>query len=310
MMTDVELLRAYAEEGSEAAFGELVGRQVNLVYAVARRQCGGDAALAEDVTQRVFTDLARKARALTGHALLGGWLYRSTRYAAADVVRAERRRRAREEEAQAMHAISQPTITEDDWKNLAPLLDAAVGALGERDREAVVARFFEGKSFGEIGTALRVTEDAARMRVDRALDRLRTGLVRRGVTSTSAALGIALAHQAAGAAAPAGLAASLSATALASAAELGVAGAWAGFLVMSKLQIGIAGVLAAAGLAVLTVQLNTRRALAGELAQVREESRALAALPPVAMSVGQGIATPQARPTAGAQRAGALLLRR
>jgi RNA polymerase sigma factor (sigma-70 family) len=172
MTTDAELLRAYAEKKSEAAFGELVRRQVNLVYAVALRQCGGDASLAQDVTQRVFTDLARKARQLSGHAMLGGWLHRSAWFAASDVVRAERRRRAREEEAQAMQDISKPGVADADWKNLAPLLDEAVGELPERDRDAVVARFFEGKTFGEIGATLRLSEDAARMRVERALEKL------------------------------------------------------------------------------------------------------------------------------------------
>src|SRR5712671_2467627 len=103
---DAELLRRYAEEKSEAAFAELVRRRVNLVYSVALRQVGGDAHLAEDVTQRVFADLARQAKQLTGHAVLSGWLYRSAQFAATDVVRAERRRRVREQEAQTMNEMS------------------------------------------------------------------------------------------------------------------------------------------------------------------------------------------------------------
>src|SRR5882672_7921209 len=101
--TDGELLRPYAEEKSEGAFAELVRRRVNLVYSVALRQCGGDASLAGDVTQKVFADLARKAQGLSRRAVLTGWLYRSAQFAASDLVRAERRRRAREEEAQTMN---------------------------------------------------------------------------------------------------------------------------------------------------------------------------------------------------------------
>src|SRR6186713_3305826 len=143
MPTDVELLRRYAEEGSEEAFGELVRRHVNLVYSIALRQCGGDVHHAEDVTQRVFTDLGRKARSLSGYTVLGGWLYRSAQFAASDVVRAERRRRAREQEAQAMQEIFRPDAasSEADWQRLAPVLDQAIGELAARDRDAVVLRF-------------------------------------------------------------------------------------------------------------------------------------------------------------------------
>src|ERR1051325_7277046 len=95
-VSDHELLRRYVGEKSEVDFAELVRRRIGLVYGVALRQCGGDASLAQDVTQRVFVDLARKAAALAGHTVLSGWLHRSARFAASDVVRAERRRRVRE----------------------------------------------------------------------------------------------------------------------------------------------------------------------------------------------------------------------
>src|SRR3954468_19128631 len=105
MVEDSELLRRYVEERSQAAFTQLVERRVNLVYAVALRQVGGDAHLAEDVTQKVFADLARKAASLTGRPVLSGWLYRSAQYAGTDVVRSERRRRAREQETQFMNEV-------------------------------------------------------------------------------------------------------------------------------------------------------------------------------------------------------------
>src|SRR5438093_268951 len=74
-----QLLRAYAERNDEEAFGELVRRHINVVYGAALRQTGGDTALAEDITQTVFTDLARKSKALSPEILLGGWLYRDSR---------------------------------------------------------------------------------------------------------------------------------------------------------------------------------------------------------------------------------------
>lgn len=270
MPTDAELLRAYADEKSEAAFGELVRRQVNLVYAVALRQCGGDAYLAEDVTQRVFADLARKARKISGYAMLGGWLFRSAQFAASDVVRAERRRRAREEEAQARQEISRPTAPEADWRKLAPVLDQAIGELPAHDRDAVVLRFFEGRPFGEIGTTLRLTEDAARMRVERALEKLRVALGRRGITSTTTALGVALAGQA-GAAAPAGLAGSVTAAALAGATSIGGVAAALSFMSTTKITVGI---IVAAGIFALSATVyegRQKRVAQAELAAANRE---------------------------------------
>jgi len=105
MDDDRQLLRRYAKDGSEAAFGELVARHVNLVYSAALRRTGGDAHLAQDVAQLVFTDLARKARSVPENVVLAGWLHRATRYAAAQLLRTERRRAAREQEAVTMNSI-------------------------------------------------------------------------------------------------------------------------------------------------------------------------------------------------------------
>jgi len=221
-LEDAELLRCYAADRSEAAFVELVRRHLGPVYAFALRRVGGDAHLAEDVAQVVFTTLARKAASLADRQVLGGWLCRAAHFAARDMVRAERRRRARESEAQTMHDISTDTGAEIDWEKLHPVLGETMGELNDDDRDAVWLRFFEGRSFAEVGARLRLTENAARMRVERALDKLHGALARRGVTSTAAALGGALTRQAA-VAAPARLAASVTGAALAGTAGTGAA---------------------------------------------------------------------------------------
>lgn len=164
MIEDAELLRCYVEERSEGAFAQLVKRRVGLVYSVAVRQCGGDTHLAEDVTQRVFAHLARKAKELARRPVLSGWLYRSAQFAASDVVRGERRRRAREEENHQMSEISNEGRGADsgqgavDWGKLRSVLDEAMGELGEEDRDAVALRFFEEKSFAEIGGRFALSE--------------------------------------------------------------------------------------------------------------------------------------------------------
>lgn len=239
MSTDAELLRRYAEEGSEAAFAELVRRHLDLVYFAALRQVGGDAHRAEEVAQSVFTDLARKARTLTGHATLIGWLHTGTRFAAAKARRADFSRQHHEREASTMNALLSDSDSAANWDRLRPTIDDAIQELGERDREAVLLRFFENRPFAEIGAVLRVSEDAARMRVERALDRLRTAFARRGVTSTGAALATILAHQA-GAAAPVGLASAITSTALAGVAA-GAAATGMGFLFMSKMTTTLLG---------------------------------------------------------------------
>jgi len=247
MNSDTELLRQYAHDRSEAAFAELVRRRLDLVFSVALRQVGGDAQLAEDVAQKVFADLARKAAALSTHPALSGWLYRSAQFAATDVVRTERRRRAREQEAQTMHDISFDPAADADWEKLRPMLDQMLGDLAECDRNAVALRFFEGQAFADIGRTLRLTEEAARKRVERALDRLQARLTRRGVTSTTAALAGALANQV-NAAAPAGLAARVIASALVG-ASAAAGGAAAGLAILTFMNTTkIIGVTAAIAL--------------------------------------------------------------
>lgn len=209
MLTDAALLGRYAGTRDDAAFRELVHRHVDAVFSAAVRRVGGDRQLAEDVTQRVFVELARQSRVLQRHPVLSAWLHLTTRNQAAAVVRAERRRKRREAEAETMRRLTDDPAP-PDWSRLAPSIDAAIDQLGETDRRAVLLRFMDRKSFAEIGETLRVSEDAARMRVDRALDKLRAGLARRGIESTAAALGLALSAQAVGAA-PAGLAASVTA---------------------------------------------------------------------------------------------------
>ena len=219
-MTDGELLRSYARDRSESSFEELVRRHIDLVYAAALRQVNGDTHQAGDVTQSVFTDPARKAAKLAGHPSLAGWLYTSTRFLAANARRAELRRHVREQEAHAMNAILQSHDPEPDWTQVRPLLDEAMHTLDEPDREAVLLRHFEGRSYAEIGNQLGLTEGAARMRVERSLDKLQAALAKHGVTSTAVALAALLAVNAA-AAAPATLAASVARTALAGAAAGG-----------------------------------------------------------------------------------------
>src|SRR5262245_28753377 len=211
MSDDMDLVREYVARQSEPAFETLVSRHLNLVHSAALRQVG-DPHLAEEISQAVFIILARKAHTLGPHTILSAWLYRATRFAAADTLKIQRRRQIREQEAFMQSAMNEPQS--DPWTQLAPLLDGAMAELGEKDRSAVVLRFFENKTAREIADALRVEEPAAQKRVLRALDKLRAIFARRGVIFTTTLIAGAISASSVQAA-PATLAKSISAVAVA-----------------------------------------------------------------------------------------------
>jgi RNA polymerase sigma factor (sigma-70 family) len=209
-LTDQQLLRDYSGSRSEPAFAELVRRHVDLIYSAALRMLH-DAHLAEDVTQNVFLALAQNAGRLTTHPGLSGWLHRTTINLAANALRSDTRRRAREQEAAAMHDLlsAEPDVA---WEHIAPQLDAALNELSEADRDALFLRYFERKSAREMARALGVTDDAAQKRLNRAVDRLRESFSRRGVTVGAGGLVVVISARAVQAA-PAGLALTISTTA-------------------------------------------------------------------------------------------------
>src|SRR6266853_6860522 len=215
-MTDSQnMLADYVQTGSEVAFRELVTRYLDLVYSTALRSVEGDTHRAEDVAQTVFIDLSRMARTLSNDVMLGGWLHRHTCFVAANTMRGERRRQSRERQAVEMNALQ--TNSGADFSLVAPMLDEAINELGEADRTAILLRFFEQEDFRAVGQALGSNEDAARMRVTRALVKLEDFLKRRGVTTSAASLGVVLSANAVQAAPP-GFAASLTVAALTNAA--------------------------------------------------------------------------------------------
>ena len=262
MQTDTTLLNDYVRNRSEAAFAELVRRHVNFVYAAALRQLNGDTHLAQDVAQAVFTDLARKAPALARHPVLTGWLFTSTRFAAVKQIRREQRRRAREQEAQLMPNDSATAGENVDWDRVRPVIDEALTELNDRDRQAVLLRCLQDLDYASLGAQLQLSDNAARMCVDRALDKLRSALARRGIRSTTAALAVALTGQAA-VAAPAGLATTITGTALTG------AGAGAGiltFMSLTKLQLGVGSAVLLTGAGTALLQNHDRQNLQRELA--------------------------------------------
>ena len=264
-MTDHQLLRNFARERSESAFAELVARHLPLVYSAAMRQTGGDAYMAQDVAQQVFTDLARKALTLSENVVLAGWLHRATVFAARQILRGERRRQLREQQAAAMNTI-EPEPENADWQRIRPLLDEALDHLNKTDRDALLLRFFEQRSFAQVGGSLGGTEEAARKRVARALEKLRVILRRQGVGTTAAALSTTLSANAIQVA-PAGLATSIASSSVA-AAGTGTTFALFKIMTATQLKLGFSALVAAGVATTFVIQHQTQ-------ARLREENQSL-----------------------------------
>jgi len=277
MTDDAELLSRYAADQSEAAFTELTRRHVDLVHSAALRLMHGDLHASQDVTQQVFTEVARQAKRLSRHPALIGWLYTTTRLMALRMNRTEQRRQAREQEANMMNQLLHDDTPPADWNRLGPVIEDAMHELDDEDRHAVLLRYFQNKSHHEVGAALNLTENAARMRVDRALDKLRGKLARHGITTTAAALAAVMTANAVQAA-PAGLAATISAAAIAgSAAKASTLIVATKTIAMTTLQktIVAAALAAAVGTGIYAVHQSSR--LRDQIQTLQQEQTPLTA---------------------------------
>jgi RNA polymerase sigma factor (sigma-70 family) len=266
-MNDMELLREYATRHSEEAFTTLVRRHIDLVYTAALRHTRNHHQ-AQEVTQAVFFVLARKAGSLNPRTVLAGWLFQTARLTAANYVRGEIRRARREQEACMQ---SDPNDqAEESWRHVAPILNEIIGDLREKDRDAIVLRLLQGKDYREVAAALGASEEAAQMRVNRALEKMRKMFARRGVALSAAALGSAIGAQGTQAA-PAGLAATVAAGAVHGAALTGST------LTLTEGTLKImawtkAKVVIGAGVVVLLAYQHHQNALqAGQIAVARQK---------------------------------------
>ncbi len=177
-LDDYQLLRRFVDVGCEEAFNQLVNSHIDSVYSVSLRETN-DPVLAQDVTQAVFLTLLQKASTIGSKTVLSGWLFNTARFAAKNAMRQERRRRDIEQES--IEEASQNTGHVDTWQAIEPVLHEAIAALGTKDRDAILLRFFEDKSLKEVGAALHITEHAAQMRVLRAVEKMKQHLRKKGI---------------------------------------------------------------------------------------------------------------------------------
>src|SRR4051812_34422632 len=153
---DMELVSEYASRKCEDAFTTLVSRHLNMVYSVALRQVG-NTHHAEEITQAVFVTLARRAGSLSRGTIVSGWLFQTARLTAANFIRSEIRRTRREQQAYMQSRLDESG--EDAWQKIEPLLNDAISSLAEKDRDAIVLRFIEGRELKEVAATLGITAD-------------------------------------------------------------------------------------------------------------------------------------------------------
>ncbi len=222
VMDEKRWLEEFARTRSDEAFARLVEANVDLVYSAARRQLG-DSPDAQDATQAVFIILAKKARSLPRDVVLAGWLLRTTRYVCRNAIRQRARRRIHEQKAAEMRSEIQSVPAGCAFETISPALDEAMLSLASKDRDAVVLRYFQNCELAEVASALKTTPEAARKRVNRAVQRLADFFRERGTSIPAASLEAALIAGAVQAA-PAGLTQTISSTAGSLAAASGAAG--------------------------------------------------------------------------------------
>src|SRR3954468_18744688 len=193
-LSDFELLRDFLRRGDQGAFTAVVRRHLDLVYGTALRKLE-DACGAEDVTQNVFAALSRKAWQFAPDDSLPAWLHRTALLECKSWLRTELRRRRREHSAAELGTTMKTSEEQHVLHELLPLLDEGLLALREKERAALLLRYYEGQSLRQVGAALQVGEDAAQKRVTTALEQLARFFQRRGFKTTTTAIAVTALEQ-------------------------------------------------------------------------------------------------------------------
>jgi hypothetical protein len=159
------------------------------------------------------------------------------------------------------------SANEIEWEKIRPALDDAMHELKETDRDAILFRYFENRPFAEVGAKLGLNENAARMRVERALEKLRGIFAKRGVTTATALASVISAN--AVQIAPANLAATLTTASIATAGT----GTFALLKIMTatKLKLAFSALIVAGAAMTFVIQHQAQENLRAESEMLRQQ---------------------------------------
>ena len=215
--TEQSLIEDFVATRNERAFEQFVGRHIDMVFGCALRRTG-DPELAKDITQNVFTILARKMHRLKAGAGLAGWLHKTTLFETSKALRGESRLK-KKMKAFARHSNGGADSAAPE-SEVIQHVDEAINELSDGDRQLILLHYFEGRSFGEISRTFGKTEGACQRQASRVLSKLEGILRRRGVVASATGLAMIFVAAPAKAAAPAGLVSAISGGAIAGASTL------------------------------------------------------------------------------------------
>ncbi len=269
--SDFEWLQQFARAGNQNAFRDLVRRHIDLVFATALHKVG-DAGGAEEISQNVFSVLARKAWQFAPDDSLPAWLHKTSLLESKQWLRGTLRRRRREQAAAELGTTMKTPEEQTAFNALVPLLDEALLSLREKDRAALLLRFYEKQPLGEVGASLGVSEDTAQKRVQTALEKLSQFFQRRGYkTATVAAATAAMQHTAATASAATLSLVANAAIKSAPPALAGLSALLARFVTLTKAQTAVVCLVTV--LAPVLWEWNDQRHANAALAQVKTRLR-------------------------------------
>ena len=264
---DFELLQRFARHGEQSAFADVVRRHLDLVFATALRKVE-DSGAAQEIAQNVFAVLARKAWRFAPDDSLPAWLHKTALLESKSWLRGDLRRRRREETAAELGTTMKASEQEPAFTALVPLLDEALLSLRERDRTALLLRYYESQSLREVGTAVGVSEDTAQKRVQSALEKLAHFFKRHGFKSATVPAAAA-ALQSTAATTSAAMASTVVSAALQVAPPtlVGLGAILARLASLSRVQT--AAVCVALAAVPVGIQLNERHATVEELKRIQ-----------------------------------------
>lgn len=169
-MTD-ELIMQRVKEGDISQAAVLFQRYHRRIYLYLGK-ISGDYITAEDLTQNVFEKLLHYKTSFDPNQKFESWVFRIARNTFFDHVQAK----TKMIKPLQMESAELNNIKEEAYENEVEqdaMLNRALGALHQEDREVLVLTRFEKMKYHEVASLLNTTESNVKVKVFRAIEKLR-----------------------------------------------------------------------------------------------------------------------------------------